>query len=566
MHHNQTDLANPSPSESALLVPSETSSSSSPGSLGYQGAESGEGHLTSNHEVDATSSSPASDDTNAPAPFAEPVEASPTTSTSPALLRKPDRWRERFARRVAISDFLVLVWVVYGTQIAWFGLGRVDVTVREDSRITDFSYWLFSAMLIAAWMWALALIDSRDYRVIGTGPTEYARIANASLSLFGVIAIIAFLSRIDVARGYLLIALPMGVAVLLFERWMWRQWLIAKRSIGDYSARVLLVGSEQSVSQIARDLMRMPSAGYHVVGACVPSGRIAATIEGTEIPMLGNVNAVERAVRVSGADTVVVTSTDELPSGKVKEISWGLEAGRQHLVLAPSIADIAGPRIHTRPVAGLPLIHVETPRFSRGQRVLKRSFDLAASIVGVVAISPLLAVLALVVGLSTPGGVLFKQTRIGFHGCEFSMLKFRSMVANAEDLLPELSAQRDAGNEVLFKMTNDPRVTSIGRFMRRFSLDELPQLFNVIAGSMSLVGPRPPLPSEVELYAEHVHRRFLAKPGITGAWQVGGRSSLSWEESVRLDLAYVENWNLLGDLVILLKTAKASLAPGASAH
>lgn len=479
----------------------------------------------------------------------------------------PDRWRQRYARRIWISDLLVLIWVVYGTQIAWFGQGNAQVSIREDSRLSDFSYWLFSTGLVIAWMWVLSLIDSRSERVIGNGNAEYMRIVDASVRLFGVIAIFAFLLRVDVARGFLLISLPMGVLVLVAERWLWRQWLISQRLRGRYSARVLLVGSESTVAHLARELQRTPSAGYRVVGACVPSGRVASTIEGTDIPIMGNVNAVDRALIATGADTVAVTSTDELPPDKVKQISWGLEAGKQHLVLAPSIIDIAGPRIHTRPVSGLPLIHVETPRFSRGQRVVKRTVDLTASLLGVIVISPLLAFLAVCVRLSSDGPVFFRQTRVGRGGKEFSMIKFRSMVTNAEELLVELEKQqRDAGNEVLFKMKDDPRVTPIGRVMRKFSLDELPQLFNVIGGSMSLVGPRPPLPKEVALYADHVHRRFLAKPGITGLWQVSGRSTLSWEESVRLDLSYVENWSLVGDVVILGKTAKAALVPGETAH
>nr|WP_317983447.1 sugar transferase [Microbacterium hominis] len=251
-------------------------------------------------------------------------------------------------------------------------------------------------------------------------------------------------------------------------------------------------------------------------------------------------------------------------------MSWNLQAGRQHLVLAPSIVDIAGPRLHTRPVAGLPLIHVETPRFSKGQLFLKRAVDIVASAVGVLVLSPLLAFLAMSVRLSSEGPVLFRQVRVGRGGTEFTMLKFRSMVTNAEDMLEQLWRERreqgvDSGNEVMFKMKNDPRVTPIGRIMRKFSLDELPQLFNVIGGSMSLVGPRPPLPSEVAQYATHVHRRFLVKPGVTGLWQVSGRSTLSWEDTVRLDLSYVENWSLVGDLAILAKTARAAVAPGDSA-
>lgn len=538
--------------------------------------------MTSTPPIDATSMSqptpPAGPSAAVPSrpsplPVAEPTETSPPAElieAPPAVeqakrVETPSNWRRAYATRLWFSDLLVLVWVVYGTQLLWFGFGNAQVSIREDSRLSEFSYWLFSAGLVVAWMWALSLIDSRDYRVIGSGNTEYVRLARASLGLFGAIAILAFLLRIDVARGYLLIALPLGIVMLVTERWLWRQWLIAYRRLGEYNARVLLVGSSESVAQIARELQRTPSAGYSVVGACTPTGRIADTIPGTSIPVMGSVDNVERAIAATGADTVAVTSTDDLPPSKVKQISWALEAGRQHLVLAPSIVDIAGPRIHTRPVAGLPLIHVETPKFSRGQRFAKRAMDLVLATVGLIAVSPLLIGLAIAVKISGPGPVFFKQTRVGRRGVEFRMLKFRSMVVNAEALLPNLIEKRDAGNEVLFKMTDDPRVTRVGRIMRRYSLDELPQLLNVIASDMSLVGPRPPLSSEVSKYADHVHRRFLMKPGITGAWQVGGRSSLSWDESVRLDLAYVENWSIFGDVVILLKTVRAAVAPGSTA-
>lgn len=529
--------------------------------------------MTSDLTVGATSTSlgadthmPLSPDTSSqPAPR---VDIDPSVSTGSIPTPSPrDRWRQRYRRNLIITDLAALVWVVYGTQIAWFGLGNARLASAYDSRITDLSYWVFSVVLIVAWMWALSFIDSRSDRVIGTGSQEYVRIIDASFRLFGTVAIIAFLARVDVARGYLLISLPVGIAVLVFTRWLWRQWLVMKRSTGKYSANVLLVGSLSSVTQLARELARNPSAGYKVVGACVPSGKVADTIPRSTIPIMGSVDAVSRALKATGADTVAVTSADDLPADKVKQISWSLEAGRQHLVLAPSIIDIAGPRLHTRPVAGLPLIHVETPRFSKGQTFLKRTVDLVASILGVIVLSPLLVFLAITVRLSSPGPVFFRQKRVGFRGREFTMIKFRSMVVNAEELLEQLAKQqRDSGNEVLFKMKNDPRVTPIGRIMRKFSLDELPQLFNVIGGSMSLVGPRPPLPSEVAQYADHVHRRFLAKPGITGLWQVSGRSSLSWEESVRLDLSYVENWTLLGDIVILMRTARAALVPGDSAH
>jgi exopolysaccharide biosynthesis polyprenyl glycosylphosphotransferase len=461
---------------------------------------------------------------------------------------------------------LALVWVVFGTQIAWFGLGNAQLAILEDSRLSDVSYWVFSAGLVLMWVGALSWSDSRSYRVTGTGAAEYVRVADASLRLFGGIAIIAFLTRTDVARGFLLISLPLGVAVLLLTRWLWRQWLVAKRSTGSFSARVLLVGSVDSVAQIARELQRNPSAGYHVVGACTPTGTVAGTVPGTNIPMMGTVHAVERAMQSTGADTVAVTSTDELPPDKVKQISWGLQPGRQHLVLAPSIVDIAGPRLHTRPVAGLPLIHVETPKFSVGQRLLKRSLDLFATSAGLVLLAPVLLTVACVVKLTSPGPLLYRQERIGQHGEPFHMLKFRSMRIGADAELKELLRAQGTSEKPLFKVENDPRITPVGRVLRKYSLDELPQLFNVLGGSMSLVGPRPQILAEVELYSDAARRRLLARPGLTGLWQVSGRSSLDWEDAVRLDLYYVENWSLVGDLAILLKTVKAVLAPGTSAH
>lgn len=527
--------------------------------------------MTSNPQVDAAMAMQAATKTRMTHSASETSGSS--RPSSPAgesevvtqTVRTP-RWRAAFARRLWISDLLALVWVVYGTQIAWFGLGNAELSLREDTRFTDISYWFFSAILIAAWMWALAFVDSRSDRVIGLGSTEFIRIATASFRLFGVIAIVAFLFRIDLARGFLLISLPAGILVLLLERWLWRQWLRMQRRGGHYSARVLLVGSEVSVAHLARELARNPESGYRVVGACIPSGKIADTVLGTEIPVMGSVDAVTRAISATGADTVAVTSTDELPPDKVKEISWSLEAGKQHLILAPSIIDIAGPRIHMRPVSGLPLMHVETPRFSRGQRFVKRMFDIFCTSIIVLLLTPVLVAVALAVKFTSKGPLLYKQERIGRSGEPFYMLKFRSMRVGADKELAALLEAQGTSETPLFKIQNDPRITPVGRIIRRYSLDELPQLVNVLGGSMSLVGPRPQIAAEVALYDSAARRRLLARPGITGLWQVSGRSTLGWDQTVRLDLYYVENWSLLGDVSILAKTARAVLAPGESAH
>jgi len=470
-------------------------------------------------------------------------------------------WSRIYANRLIVTDIVVIGWSVIGAQIARFGSTDSTLNIMQLGDQTDLSYAAVSAVLIAAWCAALAMFGTRDSRVVGTGTLEYKRIIDATIRLFGVVAIVAFLLKIDIARGYLIITLPIGLLALLASRWIWRQWLTAERAKGHYSSKVLLVGSRISVSAIAADLAREPQAGYLVVGACVPGNLIGEYLPGTNIPMSTNLDQLQETMAAVGADTVVVTSSDELPPERIRQLSWSLEPGRQHLVLAPSLTDIGGPRIHMRPVAGLPLIHVETPRYEGLKRFSKRAFDSVFAAILIVCLSPVLAIIAVTVRLSTPGAVLFRQERVGLNGTHFKMLKFRSMVVDAEQKLADLqSDDRAEGNSVMFKMKNDPRVTPIGAILRRFSLDELPQLFNVLGGSMSLVGPRPPLESEVAIYENHVHRRFLVKPGITGLWQVSGRSNLSWESTVRLDLYYVENWSMTGDLVILWRTAKAVLA------
>jgi exopolysaccharide biosynthesis polyprenyl glycosylphosphotransferase len=473
--------------------------------------------------------------------------------------QSPD-WARGYANRLVFTDFLVIAWAVIGTQIAWFGTLDAELNLSEYRGGFALNYSLISVILILAWGGFLAMFGTRDTRVIGTGNIEYKRVVDATVRLFGIVAIISFLLQLSLARGYIIMALPVGTLALLASRWIWRQWLSAQRAKGLYSSRVLLVGSRISVTSIARELSRVPQAGYMVVGACIPGDKIGEYINGN-VPVSTNLDQLQASMESAGADTIVVTSSDELPPERIRELSWSLEPGRQHLVLAPSLTDVGGPRIHMRPVAGLPLIHVETPRYEGLKRFSKRAFDVSASTLLIIVLSPVLVVAAMGVRLSTPGAVLFRQERVGLNGEHFRMLKFRSMVVDAEMQLSALQAVgRLEGNAVMFKMKHDPRVTPIGKFLRRFSLDELPQLFNVLGGSMSLVGPRPPLDREVAIYENHVHRRFLVKPGITGLWQVSGRSNLSWEDTVRLDLYYVENWSITGDLMILWRTAKAVLA------
>jgi exopolysaccharide biosynthesis polyprenyl glycosylphosphotransferase len=282
------------------------------------------------------------------------------------------------------------------------------------------------------------------------------------------------------------------------------------------------------------------------------------------VRVLGDLDDVVGAVGRSNADTVAVTSSHAFGPQRLRELGWQMERIDADMVVAPGLVEVAGPRLHIRPVTGLPLLHVEKPEFAGGKRVLKGITDRVASVAMLILLAPLLAGIWLAVRLTSPGPGFFKQVRVGKDGKEFRIWKFRSMYLDAEDRLASLQSQND-GNGVLFKIKNDPRVTPVGAFLRKWSLDELPQLFNVVNGTMSLVGPRPPLPSEVEQYGQDVRRRLLVRPGLTGLWQVSGRSDLTWEESVRLDLRYVENWSFTTDLLILWKTIWA-VAKGSGAY
>jgi exopolysaccharide biosynthesis polyprenyl glycosylphosphotransferase len=243
----------------------------------------------------------------------------------------------------------------------------------------------------------------------------------------------------------------------------------------------------------------------------------------------------------------------------LRKLSWALEGSRAGLIVAPALMDVAGPRIAIRPMCGLPLLHVEQPELTGGRRVVKSALDHVAAALGLLVLLPLLLAVAVAVKLDSRGPILFKQKRVGRFGEEFTILKFRTMCLNAESMLPDVIHLNRNADGLLFKAPDDPRLTRVGRILRKYSIDELPQLINVLTGSMSLVGPRPPLPSEVARYHDHHHRRLLVKPGLTGLWQISGRADLSWEEAVRLDLRYVENWSLATDLLIVWKTAAVVL-------
>lgn len=469
-------------------------------------------------------------------------------------MSETDDWRARSARQLRIVDALVVIWAVAGAYVIRFGIESETVTGE------GVSYAWLSLALTACWWLMLGAWNTRQSRILGAGPEEYKRVAAASLWLFGLIAIVSYVLRVDTARGYVGVALPAGLFGLILARWLIRQHLMVNRKLGTSMSRLLLLGGPSSVAHLAHSLERAKHAGYLPVAAYTPGHPEGLKVEPESgLPILGrnaDAKSIVDAIESCKADAVAVSAGVQLHPQTLRHLGWELASRNVGLIMAPALTDIAGPRIHTQQVAGLPLIHVTTPTLEGGQRVAKRLFDITVSGMLIIATLPIMMIIALLIRFDDGGPAVFRQERVGIDGKPFQMLKFRSMVVDAESKLNELE-NRNQGHGLLFKMKDDPRVTSVGRVLRKFSLDELPQLFNVFSGSMSLVGPRPPLPSEVAAYEKDVRRRLLVKPGLTGLWQVSGRSDLSWQDSVRLDLYYVENWSLAGDLLILVKTFRA---------
>ncbi|MFN8076769.1 MAG: sugar transferase [Kineosporiaceae bacterium] len=418
-------------------------------------------------------------------------------------------------------------------------------------------YVLISAAIPFVWVLVVAARRGYDLRFLGTGPEEYKRVLDAGLALFTLIAVLSYAARGDLSRGYVLVAVPLTVVLTLIARHALRDWLFRLRAAGRGLQRVLVVGRADAVVSVIEKLDHEPQHGLVAVGACLPRGDIEVShVSG--VPVVGDPSEIIDAVDETGAHVVAVANHPDLTGQALRRLSWALEERGVELVVSPGIIEVAGPRLSIRPVAGMSLLHLERPGASGSKLLMKTIFDRVLGSLLLLVALPVMAVLALAIKLDDRGPVLFRQTRIGIGGERFTMLKFRSMCVDAEARLAALRAQSE-GNEVLFKMRNDPRITRIGAILRKLSLDELPQLINVIRGDMSLVGPRPPLPEEVAVYGEDALRRLRVLPGLTGLWQVSGRSDLSWEESLRLDLRYVDNWSIALDLSILWRTGTAVL-------
>ncbi|HEX7349467.1 sugar transferase [Brachybacterium sp.] len=450
---------------------------------------------------------------------------------------------------VVLSVACVLAMMIRG-RLAFLGVSQ-DL---PDSLVAS------SLVITGAWLVSMLVFGASNPRVIGSGAEIYRGVLLGTLGTVGFVGAVLFLADIPLSRPYFVVLFLVGPLLLLLVRTVARRMVNLSRSRGRLRAQVLVVGSTGHVRGIVRTLRREVWLGYDVVGAVAPISDERRD-EDAGVPILGDESQMLDLVRAVQPDVVLFTAGSSASAEEFRRVAWKLEELEVDVIVVPGLSEISSDRIRMRPVAGLPLVHMDLPRSRKALKKGKRIFDVVASSALLLFLSPVFAVTAVCIRLGDGGGVIFRQKRVGRGGEPIEFLKFRSMVLDAEARRVELEQlARDRGNDVLFKMSDDPRITPVGRVLRRYSLDELPQLWNVLRGDMSLVGPRPALPTEVEGYDADAHRRLAVRPGITGLWQVSGRSDLSWDDTVRLDLFYVDNWSFMQDLLILVRTVRAVLA------
>ena len=399
-------------------------------------------------------------------------------------------------------------------------------------------------VVLLGWLFFLWLNGSRDVKILGFGADEYKRLINATLLSFTFIAFISYIFKLEISRAFVLVVFPFGLLTLFITRRFLRKKLLVDRKKGRYLSNVLLIHTDE-IDPVETRLNLAEYAGF----------KITEKIKKLDSADLDFKEVLEKAINTN-CDQIMIGQTAKVSASDLRKLGWALENTDIDLVVAPAVTEIAGPRLKVSNVEGLPLLHLEQPSFSGGARFTKRFIDIFIAIIGLVVVSPILLIVALVIKASDLGSVIYKQKRIGKNNKEFIVYKFRTMYEGSHEQREKIMAEMNKDPR-LAKNPQDPRVTKPGLFLRRWSIDEIPQLINVLKGEMSLVGPRPPLAEEVNRYEKSEKRRLLVKPGLTGLWQVSGRSELDWEDAVRLDLYYVENWSLTLDLLIILRTAAA---------
>ncbi|QDQ09173.1 sugar transferase [Streptomyces spectabilis] len=477
--------------------------------------------------------------------LASPFPSTRGRLTNGAISQPVTDWEQRYRRTVITSDTVATALVVAAIG-GFFGV-RDAANWHEKWSILAFG----TELLVLG---ALAVSRAWAPPVLGQGAEEFRRLGRSLFTAAVVLALggIALTSRN--IKLWIFVAIPAIALVTMTERYLLRLWLHKQRKEGRCLRPVLAAGSPATVHDLITRTRKFPHLGWRVDAVCTTDGLDSDHLDG--VPVVGQLVDVAGHVRRDGYRVVAVTPDPHWSPDRLQRLAWNLEGSDAEMVVAPVLMEVAGPRLHVDAVLGIPLLRVSMPAFTGGRRVVKAVVDRLGAAVLLVLFAPLMVIVGLLVLADSRGGAFYRQRRVGKDGREFTIFKFRTMVTGADGARAELAGLNE-GAGLLFKLRRDPRVTRVGAVLRRYSIDELPQLFNVLTGSMSLVGPRPPLPEESAAYGPDIRRRLLVKPGLTGLWQISGRSDLPWEEAVRLDLRYVEDWSLALDTVILWKTLRA---------
>jgi exopolysaccharide biosynthesis polyprenyl glycosylphosphotransferase len=456
------------------------------------------------------------------------------------------RWTVLVLITVAV-DLLAVAAAVIGTTL---------LVPARPQQGPDSAVWLLTQML--AWCAGLAGAGLYDLRRT-ENPVEELRRLLYGVTLGGAIVIVgSFWVHVVVSGQWVAAMWGFAIVAIGGGRRIVRKAVHALRRRGRLRRRALIVGADPSGVALANAVARAPWEGLDLVGYVSTGADDAADPPPGDIPLVGSAEELrELAVSLAVSDVLVAPSVGA--NGRLNTIVCALDGVPVELRVAPGVDGFLTTRLSIQPLGDRALLAIERGELRPLARVAKRAIDLVLGAVLLLFAIPIVGIAALAVRLESPGPVFFAQPRVGLRGRRFRIWKLRTMVDGADQRRPDLEGQNEGG-ELLFKIRDDPRVTRVGRFLRRSSIDELPQLVNVLLGQMSLIGPRPPLPDEVERYDETLGRRLLVHPGITGLWQVSGRSELSFEDYLRYDLLYVQNWSLALDLYIAAKTLPAILS------
>jgi exopolysaccharide biosynthesis polyprenyl glycosylphosphotransferase len=459
---------------------------------------------------------------------------------------------------VAVDFFTLVLASIIARNIKFDDADEFDIHVSVDKLSFNVSYALIGWVVAAIWVISIACYGGYKFQNANGGSNLNRYCFNSAFLALGALSLFSYMTRTEYSRVLFILTIPIGLVMVVVANIILRRIVrFLRRYVTSFSKRALLVGDSESIEKFNNILANSREIGY--TAAYSIEVDVSTFDQNRDFDRLHD--SLLAAIIKKGINSVFVVGKLGADQYLVRQIRWSIEGMGVEFVLDSNLTTIGGNRLHVSALHNLPLLHVDVRQNHGFKFIAKRALDIAFALVALTLTSPILIATALLIKLQDGGPVFFKQTRIGRGGKEFKIIKFRSMVPDAEGKLEEVLREQGKKVEALYKIEHDPRVTRLGRFIRKTSIDELPQFFNVLFGSMSVVGPRPQIPKEIETNSSVYNRRLMVKPGITGPWQVSGRSKLSLQQSIELDISYVENWNFTGDLIIIFRTVREVLKP-----